>query len=378
MIRSEIRLIVILLLVLVLAGCNLPSPSIQNALLDEEGKPAETAGETTPLEAAPTLTQPLPDTPQPTPSPRPTRITAQNAARLAVTRQMLLEDNPFRIKWSADSATLGVQRLYGLVLLNAADLAVESSVDIDEPVYLLDYTAERRRMATTVDQTIVEVRDIATGEILQTITRESPILSAVFSPDGNTLALTSGLEIEAALWDIEQGTLLQTLKGFETAAPVYNVKFSADGKALIWWARAGVQVMPISSGQLGPKLSHEDFVGGLELSSDGQTLAAATAGMLDGDFMPFIKLWNANSGQALGELKTGQQVPYSISFSPDGNLLAAGTDAYILIWSVPGREQVAALTNPQGRINAVAFSPDGSTLASSSEDGNVVLWQVFE
>ena len=378
MIRSGIRLIVISFLVLILAGCNLPPASVQNAPLDEKGEAAEAVGETMPVEAAPTLTQPLPDTPQPTPRPEPARITAQNAARLAVTRQTLLEDNPFRIKWSADSTTLGVQKLYGLVLLNAADLSIESSVAIDEPVYLLDYAAEGRRMATTVDQTIVDVRDIATGETLHTITRESPILSAVFSPDGNTLALTSGLEIEAALWNIEQGALIQTLKGFETAAPVYNVKFSADGKSLIWWARASVQVMPIASGQPGPRLSHEDFVGGLELSPDEQTLAAATAGTLDGEFMPFIKLWNAGSGQALGELKTGQQIPYSISFSSDGNLLAAGTDAYILIWNVPNQEQIAALTNPQGRINAVAFSPDGRTLASSSEDGNVVLWQIFE
>ena len=117
-------------------------------------------------------------------------------------------------------------------------------------------------------------------------------------------------------------------------------------------------------------------MGGLELSPNGQILAAATAGTLDGEFMPFIQLWDPGSGQALGELKTGQQVPYSISFSPDGSLLAASTDAIILIWNVAEKEQIAALTNSSARINAVAFSPDGTTLASSSEDGKVVLWQI--
>jgi len=378
MIHFDIRRMVVLILVLVLAGCNLLPVSTQSAQVREKGEATTAPGETIPAESEPEPSHSPTEEPQPVSSPQPARITAQNAAGLSMAHQTALEDNPFQIKWSADSAILGVQKQDGLSLLNSADLSVVSSVVIDEPVFLLDYSAEGRRMATTVDQMTLEVRDIATGEVRRTIPRESPFLDAVFSPDGKTLAITSSLEIGVDIWDIEQGSLRQTLKGFETAAPVYSVKFSMDGQHLIWWARASVQVMPIATGQPGPMLSHEDFVGGLALSPDGQTLAAATAGTLDGEFMPYIRLWNASSGQAIGELKTGQQIPYSISFSADGNLLAASTDAYILIWNVPGRQQVAALTNPDGLVNAVAFSPDGRTLASSSEGGQLALWQVFE
>jgi len=378
MIHFDIRRMVALILVLVLAGCSLSPVSPQSAQVEEKGDSTAVPGETIPAGSEPVPSQSPTEEPQPVSSPEPARITAQNAAGLSVAHQTALEDNPFEIKWSADSAVLGVQKQDGLSLLNAADLSVASSVVIDEPVFLLDYSAEGRSMVTTVDQITLEIRDIATGEVRQTISRESPILDAVFSPDGKTLALASSLEIGVDLWDIEQGSLRQTLKGFETAAPVYSVKFSTDGQYLIWWARASVQVMPIATGQLGPMLSHEDFVGGLALSPDGQTLAAATAGTLDGEFMPYIRLWNAGSGQAIGDLKTGQQIPYSISFSADGNLLAASTDAYILIWNVPDQQQVAALTNPDGLVNAVAFSPDGRTLASSSEGGQLALWQVFE
>lgn len=372
MTHSYIHRIVVLLLVLALAGCNLPQPSSQSVPDEEKGEKPPALAETRPVAQQPTLT------PSPTAVPQPALITAQNAARLNPVLQTTLEDNPYRLRWSADSATLGVQRRGGLSLLDAGSLNVESSVVLDEPVFLLDYAAEGRRMATTVDQLTVDVRDIATGEVLRSITCESPFRGATFSPDGKTLALSSSLEIGVDLWDIESGTLLQTLKGFETAAPVYAVKFSMDGRYLIWWARASVQVMPLTTGQPGPRLSHEDFVGGLELAADEKTLAAATAGTLDGEFMPFIKLWDAGSGQPLGELKTGQQVPYSISFSPNGSLLAASTDAYILIWDVPARRQVAALINPNGLVNAVAFSPDGRSLAASSEGGQLVLWQVFE
>ena len=372
--RSYSRILAAFLLVLILAGCSLPPASSQNAPTGEKGQITETVVEVPPTEAEPTL--PPTDTPQPTPTPEPEQITVQNAAQLAVAQETTLENSPFQIEWSMDSATFGIQKQDGLELLKSADLTVESSVVIDQPVFLLNYSAEGRRMATTADQTTAEVRDISTGNVLQTIQPDSMFTGAVFSPDGNTLALTSGSEIAVELWDVTEGERLQTLKGFETAAPVYNVKFSSNGQSLIWWARAGVQVMSIASGQLGPRLSHEDFVSALELSPNGQILAAATAGTLDGEFMPFIQLWDPNSGQALGELKTGQQIPYSISFSPDGSLLAAGTDAIILIWNVAEKEQIAALTNSSARINAVAFSPDGTTLASSSEDGKVMLWQI--
>ncbi len=65
----------------------------------------------------------------------------------------------------------------------------------------------------------------------------------------------------------------------------------------------------------------------------------------------------------------------SISFSPDGELLAsASRDQTLRIWSLAAGESLHALQGHSGSVEAVAFSPDGSLLASGGEDQQVLLW----
>ena len=67
----------------------------------------------------------------------------------------------------------------------------------------------------------------------------------------------------------------------------------------------------------------------------------------------------------------------SVSFNPDGSLLATGdTDGKICLWRVVDGKQVLTLKGHTGWIWAVAFSPDGKTLASCSHESLIRLWDV--
>jgi WD40 repeat protein len=59
------------------------------------------------------------------------------------------------------------------------------------------------------------------------------VIDLQFSPDGRTLAIARGWRDEprVELWDVPEGTLRQTIKGFD--GPVWSISFSPDGRTLV-------------------------------------------------------------------------------------------------------------------------------------------------
>jgi WD40 repeat protein len=56
-------------------------------------------------------------------------------------------------------------------------------------------------------------------------------------------------------------------------------------------------------------------------------------------------------------------------------ILAAGSeDHYVILWDVFTGERLRTLEGHNGSVRSVAWSPDGQMLASGSDDGTVILW----
>ena len=67
----------------------------------------------------------------------------------------------------------------------------------------------------------------------------------------------------------------------------------------------------------------------------------------------------------------------SVSFSPDGTLVASAGDTTVKLWNVETGEHIGTLGGQKdGGFNSLAFSPDGGTLATSSWNGGFKLWDV--
>jgi len=105
-------------------------------------------------------------------------------------------------------------------------------------------------------------------------------------------------------------------------------------------------------------------------SPDGELLAAGTTNNE-------IRIWQVHLGTLLLTCQGHTDWVRSVAFSPDGRTLASGSDDQMVrLWEVSTGSCTMTLQGHTNLVRSVAFSPDGRTLASGSDDQTVRLWEV--
>ncbi len=246
-------------------------------------------------------------------------------------------------------------------LVEVASGAPEARLDLgDAWVYQLAFDPVSGRLAAAVSSQGATTDDVTENAGNVTLwdpradpgaaaTTEIPVrggfpLGVAWSPDGATIAVIAENNLvhllDAHGEHAEQGEPLESVD-----APFLAVAFSPDGRRLATGTTAGVlQQWSVATHEaVGPALEdHAGPIGGVAYSPDGTTLVATTLGFSRS------RLWQADTGAAIGEELIGGRTPFTFS--------------------------TFELTHYQG--SRPAFSPDGRAVAIPAFDGTIAVWDL--
>ncbi len=371
------RLVLILIIaLLILTSCNKtkqePEPVIETNTPDTSyPAPINTDSPTGgyPIEK----TQPTVENFDPSPIPADTPTIEYDEFMELITYFSL--DQPARLSWCADQTCIAIIGYENLKVLSYPDLEELFSFVIGENESLLDVSPDGSTYAITTNNEDLILRnwEIMTEKVIPTGTF---FMSADFSPDGTKIMVTNMDEWGAPIFDIESGTQTVKLTGFETAAPVYDVRYCQSNDYAVWIARGTIQTSDIATNKLFPAIFHEDFILGFDLNAAGTYLVTSAAEMVNDEYLPTVFIYDFKSGELFQKFTTAQPV-YDMEFSPDNLELALSLGNSISLYDIKTKELLTQFVSETEAISQVLFSPDG-TILMSSDDGLTVKFFKFK
>jgi WD40 repeat protein len=322
------------------------------------------------------------------------------------------------VAFSPDGRTLAVgERDSHLVTL--FDVATgEKRISLSghtDGIHAVEFSPDGKVLASSSSDLTVRLWDVHSGALLHTLRGHRawrwPI---AFSPDGMLLA-SGGMDNTVTLWNAKTGQPIgEPLIGHSNT--VWSLAFSPSGRELASASADGsVRLWNVSIDPTANLLTgHTDSVSSLAVSENGLLATASRDGTVrrwnletrepigeplvghkqsahhligvalspDGALVALaapngIKLWRTRTGSLCYHLD--QPPARCVAFSPDGLVLAVGSDAgdnTITLRDAKTGDIRSVLRGHRGTVRALAFSSDGLWLASSGMDPRIILWNI--
>jgi WD40 repeat protein len=270
------------------------------------------------------------------------------------------------------------------------------------------FSRDGRLFAAGSDDGSTKVWEVSTGRELYKLggdnrgTGDAAIYSVAFGADDRMLVTLGGIPTKAGFWDLTTGQLARETEGvWMPAGALYGwggLALTPDGSQVLLTegdANAGpsIKLVEVATGRETRSVEvphwdiHTSALASLAFTPDGRLLATAWDVVKDaggaGAMHYRVKLYDLTAQKEYPLFDLPQFTTTSMSFSPDGRLLAATVGRKVRLWDTTAANEVRAIDAPslpssllpQSSLSAVAFSPDSRLLATCGYGTPLTVWE---
>ncbi|KAH7345379.1 hypothetical protein B0J17DRAFT_712969 [Rhizoctonia solani] len=221
-----------------------------------------------------------------------------------------------------------------------------------------------------------------------------------FSSDGASLQIISTLSswsqdekripdeevpIWAITWDtdsrrvIEQTSLITALDMQNSSFNITAVALAPDRPCLALGYLKGYITLRSKPGEsISSTIKVRPVPRSMSFSPDGSMIASSHNSRIAPHATNYsVYFWDTKTGDPVGGVLVGHTDEItSIGFSPDGKRVATSSrDWTVRIWDVKTGSSIGdPLPGHSAEVTSIAFSPDGLCMVSSADDGTVLIW----
>lgn len=224
-----------------------------------------------------------------------------------------------------------------------------------------------RYLVTAHKDGIARIWNLAGGKEPRSLRGHKDAVVAVdISPDSKT-ALTVDRYGIIRLWELETGKQVRSLESSNIDAAV----FSPSGRQIAIASGRTVQILDSTTGATIKELpGHTSTINSVSFSPNGKLIATASSDKT-------ARIWDIATGKEVKRLQVDSILVFSVAFSPDNkSIVTGGFDGTARIWDVVTGKELRRLKGHDQPVRAAVFSPSGKRILTGSYDKTAVVWDV--